>query len=204
MLPEVEEYLATKKAADEKWNAWNSTAHKDEPRRNWNVEWGTEAYSEFQRTHSEWRDKYNQEYTVHHNTHRDTMRTARRKLRETTSDPMLQWMMDNIHDYWSYIETVLPVLPATRAELEELATQHDWCSEFDGFLETATEAGIVAPRDETWDAEDLVEWVANQYDVYPREIRREIQSRVNRIVEKALAAQNNERVAKEKAPVPVS
>lgn len=198
MLPEVEEFLAVKNAADKEWQEWNANSHKDEPRRNWNVEWGTEAYSEYQRAHSKWREKFNADYRAAETIYRGKVRAARAKLRATTKDPMIQWMMDNIEDYWSYIEAVLPILPATREELENLATQHDWCSEFDGFMDQATEAGIVPERNEQYDASELVEWVANEYDVYEREVRREIQSRVNKIVEKALA---NQRVAKEKAPV---
>lgn len=204
MLPEVERFLETKRKADQEWEAWHATARRDEPRRDWNVMYDSPGYNEFRAKHSAWSERFNAEYSREQEKHSQALRVARKQLRDETKDPMIIWMMDNIQDYWSYIETVIPELPATREELEDLATRHDWCTEFDSFMEQATEAGVVEPRNVAWDAEDLVEWVANEYDVYPREIRREIQSRVNKIVERALAVKNNERVAKEKAPVPVS
>lgn len=204
MLPEVERFLEIKRKADQEWEAWHATARQDEPRRDWNLTYESPEYRAFRAKHSVWSEKFNREYSREQEKHSQALRVARKQLRDETKDPMIIWMMDNIQDYWSYIETVLPELPATREELEDIATQHDWCTEFDSFMEQATEAGVVEPRNVAWDAEELVEWVANEYDVYPREVRREIQRRVNKIVERALAAKNNERVAKEKAPVSVS
>lgn len=195
MLPEVEEFLKVKKEADREYNEWQRDATRDEPRRGygWGMGYDNPEYIAWRDKRAAWQEKYDAEYRKHHDKHRARLRAARTKLRETTKDPIVRWMMDNIQDYWSYIETVLPELPATREQLEDLATQHDWCSEFDGFMEQATEAGVIPPRDEKFDASELVEWVSNEYDVYEREVRREIQSRVNKIVERALAIQHNEK-----------
>jgi hypothetical protein len=200
MLPEVEEFLTVKKAADKEYNDWHRHSRDDQPRRparpswdNWGDNGNSQEWDDYRTAHELWNDKYQKEYQINEEKHREVLRAARKKLRAKTKDPIVKWMMDNIHDHWSYVEEVLPELPATREELEDLASRKDWCTEFDDFLDQATEAGIVPPRNEAWDASDLVEWVASEYDVYERTVRREIQSRVNKIVERALAVAHNEK-----------
>lgn len=202
MLPEVEEFLEVKGKADQELNNWHATSRNDQPQRPRSPGWGADHftqekyerdYEEYRARYQEWDRKFHDEYRAANEKHRVKLRNARAKLRRETKDPMIIWMMDNIEDYWSYIETVLPILPATREELESLATEHEWCSEFDGFMDQATSAGIIAPINEAWDASELIEWVADEYDVLERSVRREIQTRVNKIVEKALAAAHNEK-----------
>lgn len=205
MLPEVQEFLDVKEKADKEYNDWHAHARDNQPRRprrpSWDISFygesdNSQEWREYEEKYRVWDENYQKEYSSTQEKHRMVLRAARKKLRAKTKDPVVQWMMDNIPDHWTYVETVLPALPATREELEDLATEHDWCTEFDTFLEEATDAGVIPPRQEAWDASEVIEWVANEYDVYERNIRREIQSRVNKIVQKALeaaAAKHNEK-----------
>lgn len=210
MLHEVQQYMRVKERADQELNDWHAHSRTDQPRRPHTPAWDATPqeraaferdYEEYQRSYREWDRKFHDEYREAHDKHRDTMREARHKLRRKTEDPMLIWMMDNIEDYWSYIETVMPILPATREQLENLADEHDWCSEFDGFMERATEAGIVPPVQDPYNTSELVEWVVNRdYDDNDRTARRQIQARVNQIVEKALAVAHNEKATADVQP----
>jgi hypothetical protein len=203
MLPEVEEFLSVKTKADKEWAEWNAHSRDDAPRRPTRPGWmapDTEhgkyelSYREYEAQYREWNKLFHERYNVEQEKHGQIMREARRKLRETTKDPMIVWMMDTIRDYWGYIEAVLPLIPATREQLEDLANRQDWCTEFDAFMDQAETAGIIPPANPKFDATDLIEWVAERTDEYPRRVRREIEDMVNAIVEKALAKQRSELV----------
>lgn len=197
MLPEVKEYLDTKEKADRELQDWHANSRKDQPlspnRPSWTAPDSRhseyeKSYREYQEEYRVWNQKFHAGFTAANEKHKETMRAARATLREKTNDPVIKWIMNDMtKGYWSYIEAVLPILPATREQLENLANDQDWCSEFDEFLGQATEAGIIPPVDESYDAQEIVDWVSDEFDVYGRRHRRQIQAMVNRIVERALA-----------------
>lgn len=202
MLPEVTQYVAARKKASQEWEDWRSESRNNRPERpqrpSWSSPSNTDAeyeylYREYERQYREWNTKYHERYSKEQMKYQIAIQTARDVLRAKTKDPMAVWMIDNLPDHWEYVEKVLPILPASREDLEDLANEHDWCNEFDSFLDQATEAGVVPPLDVKYDASDLIEWVADKYGENEREIRHAIQSRVNAMVEKALAIQNNEK-----------
>lgn len=202
MLPEVEEFMTTKREADEALQYWYDNGRKDQPERKYDV-WDYE-YQKYREAYAEWDKKYRAAHTENHERYRAVMGEARKVLRTKTRDPIIRWMLTSIEDYDPYIETVLPILPATREQLEELATQNDWCSQFDHFMEEATKAGILPPADPSEpDVSELVQWIADETDEYPRNIRRRVQGMVNKIVEKALADKEAENAAKHNEAVTV-
>jgi hypothetical protein len=204
MLPEVEEYLAAEKKINDEFENWHREAVSTEPKRNYYSEWGTPEYNEWRRIHDEWHIKFSEESRKRQAKHNAALRAARTKLRNSTENQMIIWMVDNLRGgYWSYIDAVLPILPATREELESLANEQDWCSEFDEFLSQATEAGVVVPSSDKNDVSEILEYIGEEFDVYGRRHRREIQAMVNRIVAKALADKEQESAAKHNAMVTV-
>lgn len=201
MLPEVERYMAAKGAADDELTRMHNKLSQEMPspqhplRPSWTADDKrhqeyAEEYGKWQVEYREWNEKYHAELRKSNAKHSEAMRKARAILLEETEDPTIKWMLTDMRKgYWSYVEQVLPILPATRDELETLANEGDWCSEFDGFLEEATNAGIVAPLDAMYDATEIAEYIAAEYGGYARTHRMEIQRMVTKIVKKALAEQ---------------
>lgn len=203
MLPEVEEFMAVKREADMALQDWYANGRKDQPQRKYNEE-SDEEYRKFREAHALWDQRYRAAHIENHERHRAVMGEARKVLRTKTKDPVIRWMMTAIDDYDSYIEAVLPILPATREELERLATENAWCSTFDDFMEDAVKAGILPAIDPNEpDVSELVRWIANETDEYPRNIRRKIQGMVNKIVAKALADERAKNAAKHNEAVTV-
>jgi hypothetical protein len=183
MYPEVIEYFDAKSEMANKIEEFEREQRRLQPRYSY-----TEEDSSYHRKYSEWSEKYYEGQRKLSAEQNKVNREARNTLRTKTKDPMIHWMIDKLSGgYGGYVDSVLKILPATRDELETLANQDEWCSEFDEFLGQATEAGVVPPADQAYDAQEIIDWVSDEFDVYGRRYRRDIQVMVNRIVEKALA-----------------
>jgi hypothetical protein len=178
MYPEVMEYFDTMARVDDEVRTFERDARADQPR------WDDTDYD---RRYSKWSENYYEEQRKYSAKRNKVYREALETLKEKTNDPMIKWMVDNLRGYQTYINSTLEILPATREELETLANTEDWCNEFDDFLSQATDAGVVPPPAEKYDASEIISWISEEFDVYGRRYRREVQNMVNKIVEKALA-----------------
>jgi hypothetical protein len=189
MLPEVQEYMDAVKASDEVYQEWYRRINKERPDYH-HVTYTHDAYER-------WNERYYAEQRAQDDVRRNARTAASVRLQETTTDPAIQWMLKTLRGYHSYIDTVLPILPATREQLEAVANEHEWCNDFDDFMDQATEAGIIPPRDGKWDASDIVSFIAEEYDVNSRSVRRRVQAMVDQIVTKALAAEKEKEATEE-------
>jgi hypothetical protein len=184
MYPEVAEYLAVKDKSDQEHLAWEQERQKARPK--W--DYHAQTHDAYYEAYDAWSAKYNEESRKMNARHNKISREAMRTLHEKTQDPMIKWMMEQLSTvYGRYVDTVLKILPATRDELEVLANREDWCGEFDEFMQQATDAGVIPPRNDPWDVSEILDWIGSEFDVYPRRHHREIQGMVNKIVQKALA-----------------
>lgn len=59
------------------------------------------------------------------------------------SDPLARWIAENCKDYQGEALIILKALPATLAELDELADDQDFCNIWDQFRGRAQEAGVL-------------------------------------------------------------
>lgn len=192
MLPEVEKYLADFKAANRAFETWHTEIHHTCPESRYRNTPGD--YYTYTSEYEAWQRAYYEEETKQREIQRARQLTAREEMVATTKDPVVKYLVEKLmDDYPGYVGEVLPILPATREELESLANSGEWCSEFDTLLEQATKAGVIPAYNPTYDVSDLVNWIANQIDRYPRSIRREVQGMVNKIVEQAIAVHDNEK-----------
>lgn len=183
MYPEVIEYFDTISKIEDANREWENEQARLRPR----YDYSLSSNSDYHEKYNAWADAYSDESRKRTAKTNRTTREAMATLREKTSDPMVSWMMEHLATgYGGYVNSVLKILPATRDELETLANSEDWCDEFDNFMAQATEAGAIAPANPKYDAQKIVKWVADEFDVYGRRYRSEIQAMVNTIVEKAL------------------
>lgn len=215
MLPEIQEFMLAKEKADKEINDWHAHSRDDAPKRPDYPDWGAdtaerEAYevrtAEYEEKYREWHRKFRQEHSDMQNRYLATLNEARAKLKSKTKDPIARWILNNIDGYESYVEKILPILPATRAELEEVANEHDWCSEFDSFMDMATEAGVIPADESGIDVTEICDYIAERTDEYARHYRRDVHAMVKKIVDQALeaqAAQHNELImpVREREPV---
>lgn len=74
---------------------------------------------------------------------RQAARTAAWAALKESSDPLVKWIAQNCRDYRDHAETILRALPATEAELNDIAESGEWCEVWDGFKERAIEAGVM-------------------------------------------------------------
>lgn len=192
MLPEVEKYLAEFKAANQAYETWSVEIHRTCPENRYSTAPG--EYYMYTPEYEAWQDAYHTEDRKQREIQRERQFTAREEMVATTKDPVVKYLVEKLmDDYPGYVGEVLPILPATREELESLANSGEWCSEFDTLLEQATKAGVIPAYSPTYDVSDLVNWIANETDRYPRSIRREVLGMVNKIVEQAIAVHDNEK-----------
>jgi hypothetical protein len=71
---------------------------------------------------------------------------ARRQLGEyANDDPFARWLFSGreMYNYDGYTAHVAPRLPITWADLTDMADRHDWCTDFEGRIELALQAGAV-------------------------------------------------------------
>jgi len=195
MLPEVVLYLATIESAKKEYDDWYKDIQSRRP--TYDRYYATWRESDRQTAYEKWNTDFYEENTKRKDARRATCEKAYIELGRVTTDPVVRWLVKNLSAYPTYVNEVLPILPATREQLEDLANTHEWCDEFDSFLEQATEAGLIPPPVESSsDAGELITWISEEYDVYERRIRRRIQGMVDEIVAKALADKEAENAAK--------
>lgn len=67
-----------------------------------------------------------------------------RQVLKTSSDPLVAFVAGApLADYPDHARKILEALPATMEELEAIARQGDWCSEWSKFVDAAAEAGVL-------------------------------------------------------------
>lgn len=195
MLPEVEKYLAAREQIEKTYKKKYADIYETKPKDISSYQYFD--WQEYDKAHAAYITAY-QEWSVENRPaldrltreRNDALKKARNELAETTSDPIARWMITTLRDsYEGYMRDVLEILPATYEEIEELSVRKAWCSDFDEFVEWAIKDGVIKKRSDTHDATEIVDFIADEFDVYGRIYRRRIQAMVNRIVEKALAEQ---------------
>lgn len=126
MLPEVEEYVKAREAA-------NKESEK--------------ARDEAANKYGRWSDAYYIATNDADNKYYDNLAKAKAQLKKNAKHSLVHWMVnnDNIYaHYWSFAERILERLPATDEELHRFAKQDaNWCEVWDRFRAQALEAGAM-------------------------------------------------------------
>lgn len=68
---------------------------------------------------------------------------ARDALEVSTADPLVRWIAEHVRDYEREVRIVLEALPASMAELDQLANDKGWCSDWERFRRLARAAGVL-------------------------------------------------------------
>lgn len=179
MYPEVETYIKERDAAQKEYDDWHAEAYGSRPSYGWGG--GEQA-----RIYNEWEKEFYDNDRDRSSTRRAKHKAAWEKLQESTHADV-RWMTKVLKDYQSYVETVLPELPATRERLDEIADENSWCGEYEEIMGRAERAGVVPPyKNSDNDVSELVEWIAAETDEYPRRYRSKVQTMVDKIVAKAI------------------
>lgn len=67
-----------------------------------------------------------------------------------SQDSLVRWIAENCEDYRSDAQLILEVLPASMAELNQIAATNEWCGVWEAFVSEAREAGVL-PAEATAD-----------------------------------------------------
>lgn len=181
MLPEVAEYFRIKdqdtdaqigekineifKTYNEKDDAWNA-----DNRRNFIYEVDTVG-SEIKRT----------------------KREAALKALRSSEDKLVQFIVEYALDgYPTHSEMVLKALPATMEEIDLIAIENNWCSEYTNLIERAQRRGVLPESRPLTDAEKKLDrWVSDNW-TGNRMTRRTVVNFARLIAAETVAAQNAE------------
>lgn len=68
---------------------------------------------------------------------------ARDALAASTTDPLIRWIAEHVRDYEREARIVLEALPASMAELDQLANDKGWCGDWERLRRTARAAGVL-------------------------------------------------------------
>jgi len=105
----------------------------------------------------------------------DSAKCAARDALSRHSDPVVQFIVEHsLSGYPNQSELILRALPATFQELQEIAEEHDWCDDWDSFVDEAAEAGVYpkAFPISTLPRRALIRWVKSEYDWEVGEIQK--------------------------------
>lgn len=147
----VEKYDNATRKAEEKFNQAVSDADTAYYAVDKEHGWGSNAEREAERTRRRLREEAG---TVRAKAYAD----AWAALAEIP-DPVAQWIVDNCKENTYEAIKVLPHLPATLTELDDLADQLDFCSVWDRYRIAALRAGVFAEAKMTPERADLHEIV---------------------------------------------
>lgn len=181
MLKEVEEYFATKKAAEEDYAARVSEAERIR-----------DAAIRDAEDHRAEQEAWNAHHTA--TAPLTQVRDAQVQLAWVrlglSEDPLVRYIGANIGysgDHRSAAEKVLPHLPATVMQLREIAAQEEWCGEFNNHLSAARRAGFIVD-DRTPAEAALEDWIeSNVSNRYAPELYKRLDAAVKARVEAQLA-----------------
>jgi hypothetical protein len=129
MYPEVEQYIAARGAAEEKYNEalgghehiWGAN-EEDCPRCKATAAASPELEAGLQEA-------------------RDALMRA--------GDPLVRWIANNCWEYRDCAEIILRALPAPMSALNAIAQKSGWCETWDRFRARAAEAGVLPVENET-------------------------------------------------------
>lgn len=139
-LPEVAEYLKTRKEALDRWEAYGD-AVRDEYADAFADGVGEDDYfSDKKRSR---RAEYNGKRDASYDALRIAINEAWNKLGQTTTDPLVRFIVAECKEYQNRAVQVLEILPATVEQLDELAEGQDWCLIWNQFRDKAIDAGVM-------------------------------------------------------------
>lgn len=127
MYPEVEQYIKTRDAANEKNRADTIALNL--------------KYSNLY-------NRPESEIDAYHSAKRETNTTFRVTVNEAwngltaSSDPLVCFIAENCKEYQQQAAEVLKALPATVGQLDDLAGGHDWCEIWNQFRDEAVDRGL--------------------------------------------------------------
>jgi len=107
-----------------------------------------------------------------------------------SEDPLTVWIAENaMIGFPEHAEIVLRALPATREQLDALAVEHGWCTDWERYMQMAERAGVLAKREPLLEeGEQMLKWLRDNYGTDAvRLARRYIGAAVRAEVERALA-----------------
>jgi hypothetical protein len=196
MLPEVEKYLKTLNEIEDNYERRYSDLYRTAPQPPSTYDYngyGDDYYAareEYYRQQREWRRENNPRLDELLTDRGEACDAARVTLLNATEDPVVRWVAKNItRGYEGYVKAVLMICPATYEEIEELANRQKWCEDFDDFARQAIEAGAITKAEQTNDVSSLLNFIEAEWGVSGRLYRSIVQAMVDKIVEDALAKQ---------------
>jgi hypothetical protein len=131
-LPEVAAYIQALDDAEKAREASMDAAEKKYPKRH---DWrGEESAKQ--------RSGFGAEIDAAYEAQRKANSEAWDALKES-SDPLVKWIAENCGEYRGEARRVLSALPATIDELDELASENEWCGVWGQFRDNAAEAGVI-------------------------------------------------------------
>ncbi|MDQ1051757.1 hypothetical protein [Streptomyces sp. V4I2] len=131
MLPEVQKYFASVEAATTAQSAAEAAAGEKYPERHDHSDDGRRQFS-----------AYYEEVDKAYAACADAQKTAWEALK-ASGDPLVKWIAENCAEYRAEAQHILPILPATADELDDLADTQNWCSVWGDFRQRAADAGVM-------------------------------------------------------------
>ncbi|MCQ8836093.1 hypothetical protein [Streptomyces malaysiensis] len=131
MLPEVRKYVESVEASLTARRASMDAAHEKYPKRHG---YGEDA----RRQEIAYNEEVNNAYATCSNVQADAWSALK-----ASGDPLVRWIAENCADYPVEARCVLSALPATVAELDDLAGKMDWCHVWNDFRQQALDAGVM-------------------------------------------------------------
>ena len=134
---------------------------------------------------------------------REAKEAALEELKKS-ADPLVVWIVTNaMPSFPEHAEIVLGVLPATREELDALAVEHGWCSDWERYMLSAERAGVLPAREAmAEEGEQMMRWMRATYGSEAVGVaRRYLSGAIRAEVERALSerpADSMEKIAAEK------
>lgn len=101
-----------------------------------------------------------------------------------SEDPLIAFIGRECGGHTSYAEEILKVLPAPMETLRQIASEKDWCSDWDGFVAKARREGVIEPMSVDESIVELLEPLRIRYGIYRSEIR-EFEQNLKGIIEQA-------------------
>lgn len=112
------------------------------------------------------------------------------ELLKGSDDPLVAFIGKECGGHVQYAEKILPVLPAPLAELQKIATEADWCSDWDNFVRKARLAGVLEPLTIPEELAAIQEQLYHEYGMSGSDAR-EVRARVEKLIERAQQAAVN-------------
>lgn len=115
-----------------------------------------------------------------------------------SSDPLVAWIGRHAAvNYPEHSRIILEALPATLEQLEKVAAEHDWCSDWDRYLQRAVSAGVIKESEKSKEYTEYLTWYRRNYGTY-----RDVERRMGALIASERTAAVEEYKAQQAAASP--